>query len=169
MSSQEQTSRRSASGEGLRLEPAEVCDARALGEMSRLVIEHGLRWRWNSAAIAREIRDPDAIVLVARLGTTRIGFAAMHFDFDRASSHLQLLAVAPNYRRQGIGGALVAWLEKVARRGGASRITLEVRETAAPARHFYAELGFREVERIPGYYDGREAALRLEKQPNRAG
>ena len=95
--------------------------------------------------ILREIRDPDATVLVARVARDRIGFAAMRFDFDRSSAHLLLLAVAPQHRRRGVGRALLAWLEVVARRGGIERIALEVRETASEARAFYRREGFRAV------------------------
>lgn len=146
------------------LSPARTGDAAALAQMSRHVIEHGLGWRWRPAALVSEIRDPDAIVLLARAGRTRVGFAAMRFDFDRAAAHLVLLAVAPQHRRRGTGRALLAWLEAVARRGGIETLTLEVRDTAVDAQRFYRALGFAELERLRGYYDGREDALRMGKR-----
>ena len=57
------------------------------------------------------------------------------------------LAVAPQFRRQGIGQALLA-AEIV--RGGL--YFLEVRESNKAAQALYQKLGFVEVSRRPGYY-----------------
>ncbi len=59
---------------------------------------------------------------------------------------LARLAVAPEYRRRGVGKALV---EAVRRPG----MTLQVRESNAAARTLYAGLGFREVGKYR-YKDG---------------
>ena len=56
---------------------------------------------------------------------------------------------------------LVEWLEKPARVAGISAIALEVRESSAGAQAFYARLGYRTLGRLPGYYEGRESALRM--------
>lgn len=101
--------------------------------------------------------------MVARDGKALKGFGAMSFDFDAGRAHLVLLAVVPTCRRRGLATALCDWLEVLARRGGVQRVSLEVRETAAPARHFYARRGFHERARLRGYYQGREDGLRLEK------
>lgn len=68
------------------------------------------------------------------------------------------LAVAPNFRRQGIGRALVrAWLDRA--RGEAF---LEVRPSNHTARLFYKSLGFEEVGSRPDYYrDPEEPAIVL--------
>jgi ribosomal-protein-alanine N-acetyltransferase len=167
MSTNEKSTRERASDRHLSLEPAQRSDARVLAAMCALLIEEGLDSRWGQDAIAREIRDPDAVVLVARKGRECIGFAAMRFDFDRASAHLVLLAVAPQHRRQGVAGQLLGWLEVVARRGGVRNVRLEVRACASAARSFYQKLGYREGTRIPGYYQQREDALRFDKDLTR--
>ena len=41
--------------------------------------------------------------------------------------------------------------------------TLEVRADNAGARAFYERLGYRRLALLPGYYQGREDALRLER------
>lgn len=81
----------------------------------------------------------------------------MQFDAERA--HLDLLAVDPAYRRLGVGGRLVAWLEKTARTGGLFLINLEVRAKNSAAQAFYQRLGYRAIKSIPGYYAGRETAV----------
>ncbi len=98
-------------------------------------------------------------MLAARAGTAIVGFAIMRYGDDTA--HLNLLAVAPAHRRRGIGRRLVAWLEDTALTAGTFTIALELRAGNAGARAFYAALGYRELVRVPGYYQGRECAIRM--------
>ncbi|HXN79973.1 MAG TPA: GNAT family N-acetyltransferase [Steroidobacteraceae bacterium] len=142
-----------------RLEPARVADAALLAGMSQDFVETGLRPAWDAARIAWHIRDPDSVVLAARAETAIVGFAIMRYADDTA--HLNLLAVAPAYRRRGIARRLVAWLEDTALTAGTFKIALELRAGNAGARAFYAALGYRELVRVPGYYQGRECAIRM--------
>lgn len=52
------------------------------------------------------------------------------------------LAVKPNYRRQGVGKALLEYVELKAREFGCCRLTLEVREDNIPAQVIYRSFGF---------------------------
>lgn len=66
------------------------------------------------------------------------------------------IAVAPERRRQGIGGQLLG--EILARHRG--EFFLEVRESNSAARQFYEKLGFRPITRRPQYYyDPSESAI----------
>lgn len=65
---------------------------------------------------------------------------------------LLTLAVAPTDRRQGIGTELLSAFEDMARYLGASKAFLEVVEDNAAARAFYANSGFHQTGRRPGYY-----------------
>ena len=66
-------------------------------------------------------------------------------------SDMMNLAVAPAYRRQGIGKALVeALLWDLSEDNHC--LTLEVRASNAPAIALYDSLGFRQVGRRPRYY-----------------
>ena len=141
--------------------PARLGEARVLAAISQRYIEHGLDWRWRTASIAAAIRAADSRVVVARSDRSAVGFAMMSFDFESCTAHLQLLAVLPSHRRRGLATQLLGWLEVIAKRGGIARVELEVRERELPARALYRRLGFREVARLPGYYQGREDALKL--------
>lgn len=125
--------------------------------MSRLLVEHGLMWRWRPARIRHSIRGRETMVLVASIDGRLTGFAIMKFRDEDA--HLLLLAVKPNRQRSGIGGALLAWLEKSCRTAGLRHIRVEVRAGNQTARRFYGHRGFRYVGQIAGYYDKREAAV----------
>ena len=143
--------------ESLVLRAAHPSDASRIASMSRLLVEHGLTWRWTTARVKRAIRDRETMVLAADVDGSFSGFAIMKFRDEE--SHLFLLAVAPRHQRTGVGHALMAWLEKSCRTAGIRRIRAEVRATNEPALCFYEGLGFRVIREVPGYYDDREAAL----------
>ena len=105
------------------------------------------------------MRDADSVVLTARGIRAVAGFAIMRYADE--SAHLNLLAVAPEFRRCGIARALLSWLESTALTAGAFAIGLELRAGNAAARAFYAALGYRECGEVPGYYQGIESAIRL--------
>lgn len=70
---------------------------------------------------------------------------------------LLLIAVAPEYRRKGIGAELIRQLFVNSRNRGVSRIFLEMRE-GNPAVHLYRNAGFEPIGKRPQYYrlaDGR--------------
>lgn len=143
--------------ESLILRAAHVSDASAIASMSRLLVEHGLNWRWTAARVKKSIRDRETMVLVASIAGALSGFAIMKFRDEE--SHLFLLAVAPRVQRTGVGTALLGWLEKSCRTASMRNIRVEFRAENLPARKFYERSGFRFALQVPGYYDHREAAV----------
>jgi ribosomal protein S18 acetylase RimI-like enzyme len=138
---------------------ARLRDAQRIAQMSRDLVEQGLPWSWTPARVATHIRGSDSNVLTAWVDGCLVGFAIMQFFDEHA--HLNLLAVDPAQRRYGIGRQLIEWLEETARVGGMFTITLEVRAGNVGARTFYRTLGYQEIRSIPGYYSGRETAIRM--------
>ena len=144
------------------LRPAHQRDAYAIATLSRDQIERGLGWTWTTRRVMRSIADADTNVVVALDGAGRLqGFGIMTYGDEEA--HLALLAVQASQGRRGIGTELMCWLEAVALVGGTRRIFLEAREANAVARAFYRRLGYREVDMLPGYFQGREDSVRLAK------
>jgi ribosomal protein S18 acetylase RimI-like enzyme len=153
---------------------ARADDAREIAEMSRDLIEQGLTWSWTPARVQHFITGSESSVVVARYHRRgdRTGdadhrggieaFAIMQFGDDVA--HLNLLAVAPGSRRQGTGRRLMEWLTATAIAAGVFRIDLELRTQNDQARQFYESLGFARRGEVPGYYQGREAALRMSRR-----
>lgn len=76
-------------------------------------------------------------------------------------AHLNLLAVDAAHRRRGVARRLMTWLEETAFTAGTFIIGLELRATNEAAFAFYAALGYRELGRVPGYYQGVEPAIRM--------
>ena len=141
---------------------ARASDAREIAEMSRDLIEQGLTWSWTPARVQHFISGPESSVVVARRERRIAAFAVMHFGDEVA--HLNLLAVTPEHRRQGLGRRLMDWLTTTAIEAGVFRINLELRANNTPARIFYEVLGFDQLGMVQGYYQGREAALRMSRR-----
>ena len=142
---------------------AAPADAAPIARMSRDRIEHGLGWSWTPLRVAQSIADPlTNVAVVPDPAGELLGFAIMKYRDEEA--HLLLLAVQTARARQGIGTALVAWLEKVALTAGLERVLLEARHTNTAARAFYGRLGYTERQVVPGYYQGREASVRMVKE-----
>jgi [ribosomal protein S18]-alanine N-acetyltransferase len=137
-------------------------DARAIAALSRTEIEHGLPWRWTPPRVQRAVADARTNVCVAVHGDgSLLGFGIMVYADDTA--HLSLLAVNPHARRQGVGSALLRWLEQVADVAGIERVQLEARRSNAAALIFYGRHGYRQTDMVAGMYLGAEDGVRLEK------
>jgi ribosomal-protein-alanine N-acetyltransferase len=141
-------------------------DAEAIAGLSRDFVEVGLVSRvFTPGRVRSSLADPATNVLVACEPDLLVGVGVMRYA--GADAHLELLAVHPAARGHGLGRRLVAWLERPAIAGGATAVWLEVRASNTGARAFYERLGFRSVQEIPRYYDGREAAIRMGRELGR--
>ena len=68
-------------------------------------------------------------------------------------ARLYSIAVAHTARGAGLGRRLLADAERLARRGGARGLRLEVRQDNAAAVALYASAGYRRVKVLRRYYD----------------
>ena len=134
-------------------------DAQAIAVMSRDLVETGLGWEYRRGRVAAMIADRDTTAIVTRDGPRVAGFAFMTFGAERG--HLVLLAVRPSHQRCGIAQRMLAWLTQTALVAGAASLHVELRVTNLAALAFYKGEGFAETLRVPGYYRGREAGVRM--------
>ncbi len=138
-------------------------DARPIAIMSRCLIEVGLHgWSWSPKRVLSALHHREHCVAVAEVNGEIAGFAIGEFGDDKL--HLNLLAVAGAHQRQGIGRALMAWLEQSALTAGITEIQLELRATNQVARLFYQSLGFAFVRTVPRYYRSEEAAIKMQRR-----
>lgn len=144
-----------------RIRLAASADATVIATLSRSEIETGLSWSWTPARVLRAIADPATNVVVACQGEDVAGFGIMKYRDE--SAHLCLFAVRPAARGQGVGSALLRWLEQVALVGGAARFHLEARRANILALDFYRTHGYALSATIAGMYEGVEDGVRLEK------
>ena len=136
-------------------------DASAIALLSREGIEHGLPWTWREARVRHAIADPDTNVIVAGSPGEVHAFGVMYHADDDA--HLLLFAVLRSRQRQGVGSALLRWLEQAARAAGAQRIRVEARMDNVAARSFYNEHGYHEGDVVRRMYSDRLDGVKLEK------
>jgi ribosomal-protein-alanine N-acetyltransferase len=141
------------------LQLAKPDDASALAVLARDLIEAGLGWEYRAPRIAGLISNTEAVSLVARARRRICGFGIMSFGDER--SHLVLLAVLPSYQRTGIGRSIIRWLLDSAMVAGVASVHVELRASNRAAHAFYRTLGFEQTLYVPGYYRGREAAVRM--------
>jgi ribosomal-protein-alanine N-acetyltransferase len=149
------------------LGPARRSDVVAIAQMSRDLIEKGLSWSWTPTRVAASMQRADAIIVVARAPDRIVGFGIMRYGEDEA--HLDLLGVASDYRREGLGRRLVEWLEKPALVAGISVVFLEVRTGNRGAQAFYERLGYRKLAELAGYYQRSESAVRMGRELGYSG
>lgn len=82
-------------------------------------------------------------------GEQAVGFALTRSVVDE--EELLLFAVSPQYRRRGLGAALLAMVKRNAHMRGITRIFLEMRD-GNPAENLYRSNGFNPVGRRQKYY-----------------
>lgn len=105
---------------------------------------------WTEELLEQELYQ-DTVSLVAAEGEdgTLLGYGEIRVILDEGC--LEKIVVAPAYRRQGVAEAILGAFCRF----GAEKLaflTLEVRETNAPAIALYRKLGFEEVGRRKNYY-----------------
>ena len=106
---------------------------------------------WPEAIIAHELENELSLWLCAVDGKTVAGYIGSQTVLGEAD--MMNVAVSPDYRRRGIGRALVLALEKALQtQMQATVLTLEVRDSNAPAIALYDALGFTQVGLRKNYY-----------------
>lgn len=107
---------------------------------------------WSREMYLAELENPDVSFLyLARDGRRAvIGFCAFWRVLDEI--HINNLAVLPEFRRRGVGSALLERALAEGVRLGARRATLEVRRSNDTALRLYSRAGFEVAGVRPAYY-----------------
>ena len=74
-------------------------------------------------------------------------------------AHIASIAVLEDYRRRGVGRALMSELIKSLKLHRVRTVSLEVRKSNTSAIRFYEILGFKRMGIIQSYYENREDAV----------
>jgi ribosomal protein S18 acetylase RimI-like enzyme len=94
--------------------------------------------------------EPRACVLVAEGENGVVGVASLWIKPDLAHGdavvEVPMLAVAEDYRREGVGRLLMDEVRSVAARNGSALIELVATRANVAAREFYRSLGFVEAD-----------------------
>ncbi len=106
---------------------------------------------WSEDSLMAELFNETACFLVAV--TTEgevVGYAGLHCILNEG--YIDNVAVAPQYRRQGIAEELLGVFLRYGR-AHLTFLTLEVRPSNVPAITLYRKYGFQEIGRRKNYYD----------------
>jgi ribosomal-protein-alanine N-acetyltransferase len=99
--------------------------------------------------------------IVAEISGQIAGYMMTCLLLDRG--HIFSLAVAPAFRRRGVGEALLRYTVDRLNARGIGKIDLEVRKTNKAGRSFWEQMGFIPVDTIADFYDDGAEALLMRK------
>lgn len=120
-----------------------------VARMCRDLVEFGFPWTWTPARVAEAAEN----FIVAKKDEDLVGFIAAHPEAQFA--HIDLIAVRPENRREGIGRQLVLAVEEIASRAGQQTVVLETLRSGP----FFEALGYHKLGTLPGLYYGRDGAV----------
>jgi ribosomal-protein-alanine acetyltransferase len=120
---------------------------------------------WSQASLSRDLtNNPLALYLVAENQTGEVvAYVGSHVVGDEAE--IMNLAVAPAWRRRGVGRDLLRQLIAAVAARGVESLFLDVSTDNQAARALYGSLGFVPVGCRPGYYEQtRQSAIIMLKK-----
>lgn len=117
----------------------------AVAEIERLCFSEP----WSENALAESLESPLARFFVYEDGEV-MGYMGMYTVAGEGS--VTNVATHPDHRRKGVALALVENSVKIGKELGLDYITLEVRESNAPAVKLYEKCGFRVMGKRKGFY-----------------
>lgn len=106
---------------------------------------------WTAEQLKSQMRDAQHEFIATMDGGRVLGYVGLMYVLDEG--YISNVAVHPDARRQGIGDALIDALAAKAAELELAFLTLEVRESNAPAIALYAKHGFHPVGKRKNYYD----------------
>ena len=106
---------------------------------------------WTAEQLSGQMRNAQHEFIAAVDDGRVLGYVGLMYVLDEG--YISNVAVHPEARRQGIGDALIDALAVKAKELELAFLTLEVRESNAPAIALYAKHGFHPVGKRKNYYD----------------
>ena len=144
--------------------PLSPVDAPAVSLLHRVSFAHG----WGEQEILDLLANSAGFGEIAATANRRKfgGFILSRLAADEAE--ILTLAVAPSYRRLGLGRSLLQRNMQRAKSAGAAAMFLEVDKDNAAAIALYNRFGFKVVGERKGYYrraDGKPATAQVMRAP----
>lgn len=113
---------------------------------------------WKYTTFKKELENPNSKYIKAKINDKIVGFAGIWKAVD--DIHITNIVTAKEYRKKGIGTALLANLIEFAKHEkGITSITLEVNSNNIPAQKLYKKYGFKNVGLRKKYYNNTYDAL----------
>lgn len=118
----------------------------------------------SQRSFRRFIRLGEAEVYIAQHTEQIAGYAIMLYRPATKLARLYSFAVNPEVRRQGVGSALLTFMEKLARTEHSLFMRLEVKSDDHGAQAFLHQCGYQDIGLKAGYFEDHSDALVLQKQ-----
>lgn len=117
---------------------------------------------WSRQSVESELANENSVYIVAVEGEKVIGYIGMSVVIDEG--YIFNVAVNADFRRKGVGTALINELVTYGKKNNLCFITLEVRESNQAAISLYSDFGFIKVGERKNYYsDPAENAILMTK------
>ncbi|NQT34449.1 GNAT family acetyltransferase [bacterium] len=126
---------------GLEIRIYSETDESAVVELWRLVFPNNPVWNHPESDVRRKLTVQRELFLVATVESVLIGTAMAGYDGHRG--WVYYLAVHPDFRRRGIGEALMRRIEDDLTEMGCHKLNLQVRAGNSEVVEFYKKLGYR--------------------------
>jgi ribosomal protein S18 acetylase RimI-like enzyme len=139
------------------IEPATWRDLNALRHLEQICFPQDAWPLWDLIGV---LTFSNVFRIKATANGQLVGFIAADLHRSENLAWIATVGVLPEYRRQGIGSALLVAVEEQI---GVSSIRLSVRVSNRPALNLYDRLGYHRYGTWPHYYADGEDALVLEK------
>ncbi|MEO0025659.1 MAG: ribosomal protein S18-alanine N-acetyltransferase [candidate division WOR-3 bacterium] len=114
---------------------------------------------WRRSFFLSDIHRPDGLCIVAENESRVVGYL---IAWGRIEVHIANIAVAAEWRNQGVGTELMRRALQFAASQQAESVFLEVRVSNTGAQRFYRRFGFVPTYVRRGYYENGEDALIME-------
>lgn len=134
--------------------PFDKAHISAVAEIERLCFSDP----WSEKALSESLDSPHSRFLVYLEGDSVVGYIGLYALSGEGS--ITNVATHPDYRRRGIGRALIEGAIAKGKTEGLEYITLEVRESNSPAISLYENCGFQVMGKRRNFYSNpREDAI----------
>lgn len=141
----------------MEITPASLRDLNALRKLENICFEKDA---WPLFDLVAVLTFPDVVRLKAVEDAQMVGFVAGDPRPSQGFSWIATIAVLPEYRRKGIGRALLHACEAQLK---TPRVRLSVRATNQSAITLYEQEGYRTMDIWKSYYNDGENAIVMEK------
>jgi diamine N-acetyltransferase len=156
--------RRHVLGERLHVAPLDVADAPLIG-LIMAALDPWKSYPISATELTRFFTDPEpgAPRFAITVDETLVGAVAIRTNWFRGP-YIQTFALDQGVQGQGIGTAIMAWIEREARAGADRNLWVAASDFNARALAFYARLGFERVAVVDGLIRDERAEVLLRKR-----
>ena len=112
---------------------------------------------WSITAVENQLNSENSVWLIIEEKNVPCGYALGSIVCGEAE--LYRIAVSPDFRRKGLGEAILSDFIEKCRQLDGEKIFLEVRSRNIPAISLYKKAGFEEISVRKGYYGDDDAVI----------